>query len=44
MNLQMEGGSPGTHPTKDTFFYGRNIYVGRTNKLKLIKLFNCDKN
>jgi len=34
MNLQMEGGSPGTPPTKDTFFYGRNIYVGRTNKLK----------
>jgi len=34
MNLQMEGSSPGTPPTKDTFFYGRNIYVGRTNKLK----------
>jgi beta-glucanase (GH16 family) len=34
MNLQMEGGSPGTPPTKDTFFYGRSIYVGRTNALK----------
>ena len=34
MNLQMEGGSPGTPPTKDTFFYGRSIYVGRTNTLK----------
>ena len=34
MNLQMEGGAPGTPPMTDTYFYGRNIYVGRTNTKK----------
>ena len=31
MNLQMEGSAPGIPPMTDTYFYGRNIYVGRTN-------------
>ena len=31
MNLQMEGSAPGNPPMTDTYFYGRNIYVGRTN-------------
>ena len=34
MNLQMEGGAPGTPPMSDTYFYGRNIYIGRTNTKK----------
>jgi hypothetical protein len=34
MNLQMEGGAPGTPPMTDTYLYGRNIYIGRTNTKK----------
>jgi len=31
MNLQMEGSSGGNGPSGDTYYKGRNIYVGRSN-------------
>ena len=31
MNLQMEDSAPGTPPNRDILFYGRSIYIGRTN-------------
>ncbi|KAG4100503.1 family 16 glycoside hydrolase [Neocallimastix lanati (nom. inval.)] len=32
MNLQMEGSASGSAPNGDTYYRGRNIYVGRSNE------------